>query len=63
MQAGSAGIRGFLQRRLGFRCADCDTAPLFWWLYSLGPDAEIMKPAALRRKMSDRIHALAGRYN
>lgn len=40
-----------------------NTDQLFWWLRSLGASVEVIKPAALRRRMSDQAKELAGMYN
>ncbi len=39
-----------------------DTNQLFWWLRSLGPSLEIIKPASLRKKMSENASALSSIY-
>ena len=39
-----------------------DTEQLFWWLRSLGPSLEVLKPASLRKKMADNVSALSEIY-
>ena len=39
-----------------------NTELLFRWLRSLGPDVEIVKPVALRRRMQREVADLASRY-
>jgi len=55
-----APIRGSDQFRLVATVAD--TAQLHWWLRGLGPDVEILKPAALRRKIKADVAELASMY-
>jgi predicted DNA-binding transcriptional regulator YafY len=40
-----------------------DTDQLFWWLRSLGPDVEIIKPATMRRKMITQTELLSEKYS
>ena len=39
-----------------------ETEQLYWWLRGLGPDAEIVKPAPLRRRMARDVAASAKLY-
>jgi predicted DNA-binding transcriptional regulator YafY len=39
-----------------------DTDQLFWWLRRLGTSLEVIKPAALRRKMAEQARGLAAMY-
>lgn len=39
-----------------------DTEQLFWWLRSLGPSLEVLKPAALRKQMAKNVLALSEIY-
>lgn len=39
-----------------------DTAQLHWWLRGFGPDVEVLKPAALRRKMKADATELTSMY-
>ena len=40
-----------------------DTAQLHWWLRGLGPDVEVLKPAALRSKIKADAAELASLYH
>ncbi len=39
-----------------------DTEQLLWWLRSLGTDVEVVKPAALRKRMAAHAKTLSGKY-
>jgi predicted DNA-binding transcriptional regulator YafY len=39
-----------------------ETEQLYWWLRSFGPDVEVLKPVALRRRMARDMKAAAGLY-
>ena len=39
-----------------------DTEQLFWWLRSLGTSLEVLKPASLRKKMTENVLALSEIY-
>lgn len=39
-----------------------ETELLYWWLRSLGPDVEVLRPVALRRRMAEDLKAAARMY-
>ena len=39
-----------------------ETEHLYWWLRSFGPDVEILKPLALRKRIAKDLKAAAGMY-
>jgi predicted DNA-binding transcriptional regulator YafY len=39
-----------------------ETEQLYWWLRSLGPEVEVIRPVALRRRMAGDLKAAAGMY-
>jgi predicted DNA-binding transcriptional regulator YafY len=39
-----------------------DTDQLFWWLRSLGPSLEVLKPLSLRKKMAESVESLSRIY-
>ncbi len=39
-----------------------ETEQLYWWLCSLGPNVEILKPLALRKRIAKDLQAAAGMY-
>lgn len=39
-----------------------DTEQLFWWLRSLGPSLEVIKPVSLRKKMVENVSELSSIY-
>ncbi len=53
-------IRGRDEYRLVARVADTDK--LLWWLRSRGPGVEVVRPAALRRRMREGAKVLARMY-
>ena len=55
-----APIRGRDELRLIATVANTDK--LLWWLRSLGPGVEVVKPTALRRRMKSEVAALARMY-
>lgn len=39
-----------------------NTEQLFWWLRSLGPSLEVLKPLSLRKQMAENANSLSGIY-
>lgn len=53
-------IHGSDESRVSATVADTDK--LLWWLRSLGPSIEVVRPTALRRKMAAQVRELAAIY-